>query len=152
MCSCRNVHPFRLPSQPCNSFAASCSLINIWYISVWSIKMFISHITKFTYLWKCWMFLEYVILLIIPVWIFWETEKLISIHKHWHPTVPICFTFNTEPFRNVLFSTLHKCAAVRDASLKCQTNFTLYFIIYLANLLFVMYPCTYSIKILLYGN
>jgi len=59
---------------------------------------------------------------------------------------------NVKPVRNVLFSSLHKCAAVRDALLKCQTDFILYFIINLANLPFLMYPCTYSNKILLYGN
>jgi len=59
---------------------------------------------------------------------------------------------NVKPVRNVLFPSLHKCAAVRDALIKCQTNFILYFIIDLANLPFLMCPCTYNNKILVYGN
>jgi len=44
---------------------------------------------KFTF--HRWRFLEYVILLIIPLWIFREIEELISTHKHWLSTISVVF-------------------------------------------------------------
>jgi len=108
MCSCRNVHPFCIPSQHWYYFTVSCSLINIWYISMWSIKMLISHIKKFTF--HSWGFLEYVILLIIPLWIFWEIEELISSHKRWHSTVSVVFQIVsclTRSWLGMLFSPVY---------------------------------------------